>query len=46
MVSVLELAVRSSARSTAAYISSAVSLLISSVFFGTFLHIVINTNQE
>ena len=44
MVSMLELAVRSSARSTAAYISTAVSLLISSVIFGTFLHIVINTH--
>jgi hypothetical protein len=43
---VLELAVRTSARSTIAYSSSAASLLLSGVLAGTFLQIVIENSVQ
>lgn len=46
LAGVLELGVRSSARSTAAYASTAVALLVCSVFAGTFLqHVIQDTSR-
>ena len=44
LLCVLELGVRSSARSTSAYTSTAVGLLLCSAFAGTFLHCVMHND--
>jgi len=46
LLGVLELGVRSSARSTAAYTSTAVDLLLCSAFAGTFLHCVMHSDVD